>query len=355
MRIIDKALSKKAGMPPGSLIHIGERKVEQVDISVIDYSDQSIQEKNITDISQLSQYKNTDTVSWINITGLHDIQIIQDIGNIFQIHPLVLEDILNTGQRPKIEDYESYQFIVIKMITYCQQNNNGLNSEQVSLILAQGCIISFQERPGDVFEPVRERLRTHKGRIRKMHSDYLCYCLLDSIVDHYFEIVEKFGHKSESLEAQILQNAEKKELIEIQQLKKGASYLKKSVWPVRELVNRLEKSESPLISTSTQIYFRDIYDHTIQVMEMIESFREISSGMLEIYLSNTSNKMNEVMKTLTVIATMFIPLTFVVGIYGMNFKYMPELDLKYAYPLIWLLMLAIVTTMLIYFKKKNWF
>ncbi len=354
LKLIPKKFSRKSGMPPGSLVYVGEKKTEKPEINIFDYDDADIKEKKIEDLEEISQFVDSRAVSWINVDGLHEVELIEKIGDKFNIHPLVLEDVLNTGQRPKVEDYDKYHFIVMKMITYSEDKGNGLDIEQVSFVLGDNYLISFQERPGDVFDPVRQRLRNHKGKVRKMGADYLCYTLLDAIVDNYFGVIEKFGDRIEALEESLLVDSTKKELVRIQNLKKGISFLRKSVLPVREVAGRLEQSESELISKVTKIYFRDVYDHTIQVMESIESFREMSAGMLEIYLSNLSNKMNAVMKTLTVIATMFIPLTFVVGIYGMNFKYMPELEYKWGYAAVWVVMISIIIGMIIYFNKKDW-
>ncbi|MCJ7693106.1 MAG: magnesium/cobalt transporter CorA, partial [Sedimentisphaerales bacterium] len=299
------------------------------------------------------QFKTTPTVTWINIDGLHDIQVIEKIGKNFDFHPLILEDILNTGQRPKFEDFENYIFIVLKMLTY-DDDEETIKSEQVSMILGHNFVISFQEIQGDVFENIRERIRTAKGRIRKMSCDYLLYTLLDAIVDNYFAIMEKFGEKIESLEEQLVSDPDEKILQKIHSMKRELISLRKSVWPLRELVSGLQRSESELISEPTIIYFRDVYDHTIQVIDTVETFRDMVSGMLDIYLSSISNRMNAVMKVLTIIATIFIPLTFVAGIYGMNFKFMPELEWKWGYFIVLIIMAVAAAAMLIYFRRKKW-
>ncbi len=285
--------------------------------------------------------------------GIHQLDNIEKIGEHFKIHPLVLEDIMNTGQRPKMEDFNDYLFIVLKMLSYDEEENET-KTEQVSLILSSKFVISFQESEGDVFDPVRERIRSDRGRIRKMGVDYLAYSLIDAIVDNYFMVLEKIGEKIEDIEDELVKNPTPEVLHTIHRLKRELIFLRKSVWPLREVISRLERWESPLIDKSIDIYLRDVYDHTIQVIDALETFRDMLSGMLDIYLSSLSNRMNEVMKVLTIIATIFIPLTLISSIYGMNFKYMPELDWFWGYPLVYTVMLAVSAVMLIYFRRKKW-
>jgi len=325
-----------------------------VRITFIDYDEQSFEEKQVTKIEECLKLKNTPTVSWINIDGLHDIELLEKLGKGFEIHPLILEDILSTGQRPKFEDYEKYIFIVLKMISFSGENQS-VEVEQVSLILGPNYVISFQERVGDVFDQVRDRIRNAKGRIRKMGPDYLAYSLIDAVVDNYFVILEKLGEKIESMEEEVVGDPTEKTVQQIHTLKREMISLRKSIWPLRELIAGLQKSESSLIKETTDIYLRDVYDHTIQIIDTIESFRDMVSGMLDIYLSSLSNKMNAVMKVLTIIATLFIPLTFVAGIYGMNFEYMPELKVRWGYGAVWLVMITIAVIMLFYFRRKKWF
>jgi len=350
---IGKKRSSKAGLPPGTLIHVGEKKVESVRITFIDYDEQSFQEKQVSNIEECLKLKDTHTVSWINIDGLHDIELLEKLGKEFELHSLLLEDILSTGQRPKFEDYEKHIYIVLKMLSF-GKDSKSVEAEQVSLILGPNYVISFQERVGDVFEQIRDRIRKSKGRIRKMGPDYLCYALLDAIVDNYFVILEKFGEKIESMEEEVIDNPTEQTVHQIHSLKSEMIALRKSIWPLRELINGLQKSDSSLINETTDIFMRDVYDHTIQIIDTIESFRDMVSGMLDIYLSSLSNKMNAVMKVLTIIATLFIPLTFVAGIYGMNFKYMPELEWRWSYPIVWLIMIVVAVVMLCYFKRKKW-
>lgn len=347
-----KKRSEKAGLPPGSLVHIGEKRIEEVRITVIDYDQAQFQEEQVKNIEECFPFKDTPTVTWINIDGLHQIEIIEKIGRHFGLHPLVLEDIVNTGQRPKMENFDDYIFVVLKMLYYDKEGE--VKSEQVSLILGSNFVISFQEEQGDVFDLIRERIKEAKGRIRKMGADYLAYTLMDTIVDNYFIILERFGEEVEDMEEELLSKPTTKTLQEIHRLKREIIFLRKSVWPLREVVSGLERSESPLIKESTAIFLRDVYDHTIHVIDTIEIFRDMISGMFDVYLSSISNRMNEVMKVLTIIATIFIPLTFIAGIYGMNFEYMPELNWHGGYFTVLFVMASIGLGMVIYFKKKNW-
>jgi magnesium transporter len=350
---------KKSGLPPGTLVYVGEQKVEAVKISYLDYDEQNFQEKQVSDIEECFPFKTTSTVTWINIDGLHDVEIIEKLGKQFDLHPLILEDVLHAEQRPKYEDFDKYIFVVLRMLRYNEQIQD-IESEQVSFILGTNFVISFQERVGDVFEPVRERLRNAKGRIRKMGSDYLAYTLLDAIVDSYFAILEKFGERIESMEEKLVADPTEKTLQLIHNMKREMISLRKSIWPLREVISGVQRSESSLISETTGLYLRDVYDHTIQVIDTVESFRDMVSGMLDIYLSSISNKMNAVMKVLTIIATIFIPLTFIAGIYGMNFNpekspwNMPELNWYWGYPAVCLVMAVVAVIMLIYFRRKKW-
>ncbi|KPK77798.1 MAG: magnesium transporter [Phycisphaerae bacterium SM23_30] len=351
-RLIKKS-GKKVGTAPGTLLHIGERRAESVRITIIDYDEQTYQEKELTKIEECLTFKTTPTTTWINIDGLHQVEIIEKIGQLFDLHPLILEDILNTNQRPKMEEYDNCIFAVLKMLTYDEQNRR-IRTEQISLLLGPNYVISFQESIGDVFGSVRERIKTGRIRIRKSGSDYLFYALTDSIVDHYFVVLEKLADKIESLQEQVASDPSEVLLHNIHELKREMIYLRKSVWPVREMMNALIHMESSLIKQTTEIYLRDVYDHAVQVIDTTETYREMVAGMLDVYLSSISNKMNAVMKVLTIIATIFIPLTFIVGIYGMNFEFMPELKWLWSYPLVWLIMAVVAMIMLVYFKKKKW-
>lgn len=348
-----KKRSTKTGLPPGVLIHIGEKKVELAKINILDYDENQFEEKEARTIGECFPFKDKPTITWMNIDGLHQVDIIEKIGKNFDFHPLLLEDILNTEQRPKIEDFETHIYIVLKMLYY-DDITNEIISEQVSIIFGQNFVISFQEKEGDVFNPIRERIRTGKGRIRKMGADYLAYSLIDAIVDSYFIILEKLGENIEDVEETMIANPTPETLHAIHRLKRKMISLRKSVWPLREVVSALERSDSSLIQEPTRIYLKDVYDHTIQVIDTVETFGDVLSGMLDVYLSSISNKMNEIMKVLTIIATIFIPLTFIAGVYGMNFEYMPELKWRWGYSVVWFVMLIIGISMLVYFRKKKW-
>jgi magnesium transporter len=349
-----KKFSKKIGLSPGTLVHIGNKKVGKTKIRVIDYDESQLEEKEVEKIEECFPFKEKPTVTWINIDGLHEVEIIEKIGKCYDVHPLVLEDIVNTGQRPKMEDFDDYIFVVLKMLYYDEKENEVI-AEQLSLILGSNFVVSFQERVGDVFDPIRERIRNAKGRIRKVGADYLAYALIDAVVDNYFIILEKLGEKIESMEEELVTNPTPETLQTIHNLKREMIFLRKSVWPLRELISGLEREESSLIHESTGLYLRDVYDHTIQVIDTIETYRDMLSGMLDIYLSSVSNRMNEVMKVLTIIATIFIPLTFVAGIYGMNFEFMPELKWHWVYPwAFWLIIAGITGFLVFYFKRKKW-
>ena len=334
-------------------MYIGKTKTEKVKITCIDYYGDYFQEKQMETIDDVFPFSNTTTSTWINLDGIHQLDNIEKIGKHFNIHPLVLEDIMNTGQRPKMEDYGNYLFIVLKMLHY-DEKDDETKTEQVSLVLSSKFVLSFQENEGDVFDFVRERIRTDRGRIRKMGVDYLAYSLVDAIVDNYFMVLEKIGEKIEDIEEELVKNPTPEVLHMIHRLKRELIFLRKSVWPLREVISKLERWESPLIDKSIDIYLRDVYDHTIQDIDALETFRDMLSGMLDIYLSSVSNRMNEVMKVLTIIATIFIPLTLIAGIYGMNFKYMPELDWFWGYPMVYVVMLAVSAVMLVYFRRKRW-
>jgi len=349
-----KKRSKKTGLPPGTLIHIGDKKTENVEITLINYDEAQYQEREIKKIEECFPFGDKPVVTWLNINGVHDVEIMEKIGEYVGLHPLLLEDIMNTDQRPKIEDFGDYIFITLKMLYCCNEKKNEIEIEQVSLILGLNFVISFQERKGDVFNSIRERIKRGKGKMRKSGADYLAYTLIDAIVDNYFVILEGTGEKIEEMEEKLIVNPTPNTLQGIHNLKRDMIFLRKSVWPLREVVSGLERTESSLIEESTGIYLRDVYDHSIQVIDTIETFRDMISGMLDIYLSSISNKMNEVMKLLTIIATIFIPLTFIAGVYGMNFVYMPELQLRWGYFATLFIMAVVTIIMLIYFRKKKW-
>ena len=340
------------GLPPGTLIHVGKKRMEKVSISLMDYNDKNLIEKNEISVKECKTFADSQGVTWINVDGLHDPEVIEKIGVDFNIHPLLLEDVMNTEQRPKVEDFGKYMYFTLKMVYL--DGRKRICVEQISIILGDTYVISFQEQTGDVFETIRQRLRDKKGRIRSQKADYLAYSLIDSIIDNYFVILESIGEVIEELEEEVVEQPTRKTLQNIHMLKRNMLYLRRSVWPLREVISYLQRSESDLIEDNTGFYLRDVYDHTIQVIDTLESFRDMVSGMLDIYLSSISNKMNEVMKVLTIIATIFIPLTFIAGVYGMNFKFMPELQWKWGYFVTLGVMLVVVIGMIIFIKRKKW-
>jgi magnesium transporter len=345
--------SRKAGLAPGTLIHIGERKTDETRITVMNYQAEHVQETEVKEIDSSFAFPNEASVTWINLDGIHQLNTIEAVGTHFNLHPLTMEDIVNTEQRPKMESYDDYIFMVLKMLDYAQEGDE-LSVEQVSLILRPNLVLSFQEKEGDVFDPVRERIRLGKGRMRREGSDYLAYALMDAVVDHYFLILEKVGERIETLEAELVANPAKRTLQTISKLKREMLFLRRSVWPLRELINSILRGDSPVIRDSTLVYFRDIYDHTVQLIDTIETYREMLSGMVDIYLSSISNKTNEIMRVLTVLATVFMPLTFIAGVYGMNFKYMPELEWRWGYFVVLAGMAGVAVSMLLCFRRKKW-
>ena len=353
MSRIIKRRSKKAGLPPGTLVHVGERRAEKAKITILDYDEKNFEERVAKRVEDCFPFKDKPTVTWINIDGLHDIKIIEKLGKHFGLHPLLLEDILNTGQRPKMEDFESHIFVVLKML-YHDKEADEIVAEQVSIVLGENFVISFQEREGDVFDTIRERIRSGKGRIRKAGPDYLAYSLMDAIIDNYFIILERLGDRIGDMEDEVVDNPSKEALRNIHHVKGEMVFLRKSVWPLREVISGLERTESRLIDEKTNIYLRDVYDHTVQIIDTIESLKDTVSGIRDTYLSSISNRMNEVMKVLTIFASIFIPLTFIAGVYGMNFEYIPELGWHWGYFAVWAVMISAAMLMLLYFRRKGW-
>jgi magnesium transporter len=343
--------SQKKGLSPGTLIHIGAKTAGSFKMTALEYQAGFFSEKEIKTVAEVAVRGKT-TVTWLNIDGLN-AQVIEQIGDLFNLHPLMLEDILNTSQRPKCDDYGDQLFLVVKMPKLASKTAR-VAFEQVSLVLGSNYLISVQEEIGDVFDPVRERLRNSKGKFRKLGPDYLAYALMDAIVDNYFLILETWDSRIEQLEEELMVNPTQSTLRKIHRLKRELLFLRRAIWPLREAISTMERNESDLIKESTGVFIRDLYDHTIRIVETVETFQEMLSGMLDIYLSNVSNKTNEVMKVLTVISTIFIPLTFLAGIYGMNFKYMPELKWRGSYFVLLTVMLGIVLWMIRYFKRKKW-
>uniref|UniRef100_C6DY62 Magnesium transport protein CorA n=1 Tax=Geobacter sp. (strain M21) TaxID=443144 RepID=C6DY62_GEOSM len=346
--------SKKAGLAPGTLIHMGRAKSGATKIDLVEYDETHLEMRSVDSIGECLVQKPLPTVTWVNVDGLADLDVLQHFGSCYGIHPLVLEDILATDQRPKAADYGEYLYVVLKMITLDRESGE-LKSEQVSLVLGQNYLVSFQEGlEGDVFEQVRSRLNNDKARLRAMGPDFLLHALLDVIVDHYFLVLEEMSDRIEDIEDELIDHPTTSTVQAIYRLKRQLLFLHKAFWPLREAVSGLQRRDSQLIRDTTVIYLRDLYDHTVQVLDTLETLREMLSGMLDIYLSSVSNRLNEVMKVLTIIATIFMPLSFLVGLYGMNFKYMPELEWHYGYYMVLFLSAIIGGGMLVYFKKRRW-
>ena len=343
----------RPGAAPGTLEFVGSMKQEKVRLRLIDYDDRGVIEREMDEIQECFPLRETPMVTWINIDGLHETDIIQRLGDAFGLHPLLLEDIVNTTQRPKLEDYGDYIYVTMKMLSF-DKGTSQVHQEQLSLVLGPHWVITFQERVGDMFEPVRNRIRSGKGRIRKMGPDYLAYALMDAIVDSYFGVLEAIGERVEILEEDLLSDPSPETLQAIHKLKREAIILRRAVWPLREVVSNLDRVESTLVKKAVHPYLRDLYDHTIQIVDTIEAIRDVIGGMMDLYLSIVSNRMNEVMKVLTIIATIFIPLTFVAGIYGMNFEYMPELGWHYAYFVIWAVIAIVGLSMVLFFRRLRW-
>ena len=345
--------AKKVGLSPGSLVHVGKQKTEKPVISLVDYAQEYFDTRTDITIADATSFKATDTVSWINLSGIHDISLIELFGQHFGIHNLALEDILNTQHRPKVEEMDGYSLIILKMLFF-DEKTQSIDTEQISLILGPRYVLTFQEKEGDVFDGVRERLQRSNGRIRLRGADYLAYALLDSIVDSYFHILENVGDHLTLLEEDLLSYPDQSTLNRIHHYKRQLMILRKSVWPLREVISELYKEESLLIREDTQVFLRDLYDHTIQVLDTVEIFRDTVSGLQDLYMSAVSNRMNEIMKVLTIMASIFIPLTFIAGIYGMNFEYIPELKWHWGYFMVWGFMISCIIGMLAYFRRKKW-
>jgi len=346
-------MASKVGMPPGSLVYTGEKGHLPATINIMRYNAQTIVERRVDAFTASEIAADPGEVTWINVTGITRGKDLEKLGEYFKIHSLVLEDILEVGQRPKVEDYDDYLYIVLNSIRPVAEGEE-LVAEEISLILGPHYLLSFYSGADDLYAAVRERLLQGKGRIRKLGPDYLAYALIDLVVDNYFIELEKFGDQMEALEDEVVANPSPGTLRDVHRFKNDMIMLRKSLWPLREVIARLERRESPLISEALGNYFRDVYDHTIIAIDTVETYRDILSGMLDIYLSSMSNRLNSIMKVLTIIATIFMPLTFITSLYGMNFKHMPELQWEYGYYGVIGVMLVIALSMIEYFRRKHW-
>lgn len=346
-------VSSKSGLPPGTLVHVGEVLASETRVSVFDYDSEGVREHVAGSVEEITRYRDSDSVTWVDVEGLINVELIESIGRQFDIHPLVLEDILNTQQRPKFEEYDDHLFLVFKVI-YPGADGVTVNYEQLSILILNDYVFTFKEKQDDIFEPIKARLRNHKGRFRNLGADYLAYAILDTVVDLYLSLQDYLDNIVESVEDELLASPDTGTLATIQRIRRELIFIRRSCAPLRELLNGILRSDSLLISDTTLIYFRDVHDHVLRVTDAIDTYRDMVTGLLDIYNSTISNRLNEIMKVLTVFASIFIPLTFLTGIYGMNFKYMPELHWKWAYPLLWLAFLVIGVLLLVFFKKRKW-
>ncbi len=343
----------KRGSIPGTVEYIGHPREEKVKIEILEFDELTTNEVIFNSVDEMKPYLEHPGIKWFQVTGVHNSDILNEIGNLFKIISLDLEDIANTTQRPRVEEREDYIFMVFKVIQL-EQESRDVNIEQVSMILGHDYVITFHETTPLVFETLQTRILTGLGRVRKMKSDYLIFAITDIIIDQYFTLIESIGEIIEETEEELIASPDQSSQEAIYKLKRRLGYVKKSIWPAREVLNQLQHSDHQLINEEAKIYFRNIYDHTIQIIETLESLRDLTSGMMDLYLSTVSNKMNEIMKVLTIFSTIFIPLTFFAGVYGMNFKYLPELDWRNGYFIFWGIMIVITIIMLIFFRRKKW-
>ncbi len=342
----------KAGLPPGTLVHIGPKKTEKQLVELIQYDNKELIETDSNETSVILDKFDPGKVNWINIDGLHNINLIQELGNFFHLSPLMLEDILNTEQRPKLDEYDGVLFLPMKALNTL--SGNEIQYEQISFVLGQNYILSFQEKEGDLFDQLRTRISDPANRVRSKNADYLFYRLIDTVVDNYYIVMEHIGEQIENIEEEVYLNPSSKTMQRIQDVKKELIILRKSLYPIREAIASLLRNDYKVIQPENRTFFNDVYDHIIQLIDMFETYRDLISNLMDMYMSTISNKMNEIMKVLTIISTIFIPLSFIAGVYGMNFQHMPELGWKYGYYAILGLMLAILTGMLLYFRSKKW-
>jgi magnesium transporter len=351
-----KLSNKNIGTSPGTLTYVGDEVKVATNITLIEYNDDFEKVKKITNLHDCKTSSPSQQITWLNVDGIHEVNVIETIGQRYDLHPLIMEDILNTQQKPKFEyfDADKLLYTTFKMLEY-NPYTREVGIEHISLVLGDSYLLSFQEeKQRDIFETVLERIQKSVGKTRKNGADYLFYSLMDSVVDNYFLVLEKLADQLEKLEEEVINTPKQKNVNELYNLKRELTLMRKHVWPLREMMSMLIREESPLISANTSLYLRDVYDHVTQVLETIDSYRELIASLLDLYLSSVSNKMNNVMKVLTVISVIFMPLTFVAGIYGMNFDNMPELHWRYGYYFVWGIMITLVIAMLFYFKKKDW-
>jgi magnesium transporter len=355
IRITRRLINWRGGAPgaaPGTVVYTGPRKVAEVTFDLMRYDETNFHEEHPDTLDACFPI-GPERVTWINIDGLHETDQLQRIGDLAKLHPLIVEDMANTGQRPKLEDYETQLFIVMRMLRAGE--DGAIEEEQLSIILGADSVVTVQETPGDVLDPVRVRLRAGKGRARRLNADYLAYAIMDAVVDAYFTVVERLSERLAALQEEVLNDPKQSVIADMHHIRGELMLMKRAVWPLRDVFNAMIRDDTRLITPETRIFLRDAYDHAVHVIDTVEALRDVLNGLTDLYFTTVSNRMNEVMKVLTVIATMFIPLTFLVGVYGMNFRMMPELDLPWAYPALWAVMLVLVTGMIFYFRRKGWF
>ena len=351
-RLVGRAVHKP-GAPPGTLVVAGPPREEKVRLRLMEFDAENLRETEVDSAEATFSIRDNPPVGWLNLDGLHDPEAMKAIRDHFGLHLLVMEDVMTPGHRAKMEEYDGYLFMVVPMLSFHEESLT-VQVEQLSLVLGKNWVLTFQERVGDVFEPVRERLRTAYGRIRNRGADYLAYALLDAVVDRYFVILEQLGDVAEELDLRILHDTTSETLQGVSHLKRELLLMRKAIWPLREAVSSLVRTESSLVNETTQVFLRDVHDHTIQIIDTVETLRDLAASMTDLYLSTLGQKTNDVMKVLTIMASIFIPLTFIAGIYGMNFEHMPELRIPWAYPALWGVMILVAGAMVVYFRKKRW-
>jgi magnesium transporter len=345
---------KRPGLPPGTVVHTGFKKEERSRVGFIDFDVENVNElEDVADLSVLWDLCDSPTVSWVNVEGLHDTKLIERIGERFGLHPLVLEDIAQVGQRPKLEEYDDYLYVVLYQLEWSPEQEI-VSEEQVSLVVGPDYLFSFQERRGDHFDPIRERLRSHQGKLRERGPDYLAYALIDATVDHYFTVLDRIGHVTEQIELELLDDPGPEAMRKLQHVKRELLVVRRAIWPLRDVLAALMRTESTLIREGTWVYLRDVHDHAVRVLEAVETLRDVVGGMIDLYLSQVAHRTNEAIRVLTVMASIFIPLTFIVGVYGMNFDFMPELHVRWGYPAVWGAMVVVSTGLLVWFRRRGW-
>lgn len=352
-RIFKQKNAGKAGKPPGTLIYLGQNKDVKIQIDVVEYNQEFIKDYSLSDFSDGLDLQKENSITWVNITGLHNIQLIEELGKIANIHPLTLEDLLNVNQRPKIDIFHTYVYIVFQALKFDEEHHT-VDTEQISLILGKNFVLTFLEKPSNIFDALLNRMRNKTGKTRMNGADYLTYGILDIVVDEYYDVIEKIGERIEVIEETLMVHPHKMEIQNIYSLKRELLELRRAAWPIRDIITKLDKNEIDLISEKTSLYLRDLYDHSIQIIETAEIYRDLTSGLADMYLSSTSNRLNEIIKVLTILSSIFIPLTFIVGVYGMNFKNMPELNMTYGYYICLGAMFVLAIIMLFYFKFRKW-